>query len=98
MPKPPRIDDSLWVPKTLPRNPPLKSGDHATAMRGWKLFLSQLYSGGLPFTLPDKTTEIGSLNGVPAFAPANRLLKKSVRGMLVVVSNPFASQIGVLML
>src|SRR3981189_3099785 len=98
MPKPPRIDDSLWFPKTLPRNPPLKLGDQATATRGWKLFLSQLYSGGLPFTLPDKTTEIGSLNGTPAAAPASLFSKKVVRGMSVEVSNPLASQMGVLML
>src|SRR6267143_4209614 len=98
MPNPPRIADWLCVPKILPKNPPLKLGDQATATRGWKLFLSQLYSGGLPFTLPDKTTEIGSLKGTPAFAPASRLLKNSVRGMSVLVSNPFASQSGVLML
>src|SRR5258705_88547 len=98
MPNPPRIAVWLCVPKTLPKNPPLKLGDQAKATRGWKLFLSQLYRGGLPFTLPDRTTEIGSLKGVPAFAPASRLLKKSGRGMSVVVSNPLASQIGVLML
>jgi hypothetical protein len=34
IPNPPRITDWLFVPNSLPKNPPLKFGDHATASRG----------------------------------------------------------------
>jgi hypothetical protein len=41
MAKPARTDDLFSSPKIVLRKPFLKFGDQATAMRGWKLFLSQ---------------------------------------------------------
>src|SRR5438093_1483775 len=53
-------------PKKL--SPP--SGDQATAILGWKLFLSQLYIGLPPLAGPDRLITIGSMKFSPRAAAA----------------------------
>ena len=49
--------------------------EYLTAARGWKLFLSNRYMPDLPFALPERSSEIRSLKGLPIFIPSMRRWK-----------------------